>query len=360
MIRSRCLSVLFAVLVSQALVRCGEAPADVEARLQGMQRRMEAMAREIETQRGTIEAQQKAIKQLEGGPRPIATSPGVESLRNPQGVQAGKTTETAGTGEGPDSKPRRSWELPAMTVTGETGALHEEEKVGTYDQPRWTTRRRFSETRAYVMPESEFEFEYWSIVEVPRHGEPATIQTKYEVEMGLPHRLQLDLYGITDKTIHNGPLKFDEQDLEVRYAIANWGKLPGNPTMYAEYKALDSVADHYEFKLLFADETSIKGLHWAANAVFEHEMGGPQTNSYELTGGASYTMIDQKFSVGLETKLDCEDTKFKRKLDRPEVLLGPSFQISPLKQMHINIAPLAGLTRNSLAFKSLLIVGWEF
>ncbi|MGD0093768.1 MAG: hypothetical protein ABSE73_27995 [Planctomycetota bacterium] len=367
--RSTSLAVLFAMLASPGLIPAGEAAPDVDARLQDMQQRMAAMTQELESQRRTIGEQQRAIRQLSDAQRAIATNPGIESLKNPANPQIPKTTEGEEAGK-TEAKPRHSWDLPAITVTGEAGALREEEKIGSYDQPRWTARRRFSETRAYVMPENEFELEYWSILELPRHGAPSNIETKYEVEMGLPHRLQLDLYGITNQTGHNGPLKFDEQDLEVRYAFANWGKLPANPTMYVEYKALDSAAPHYECKLLFADETSIKGLHWSANTVFEHEMGGSQDtrdtlggsqeNSYEITGGVSYTIVDQKFSVGGETKIDCVDTRSDRGLRKPEVLLGPSFQISPLKQMHINIAPLAGLTRNSLAFKSLLIVGWEF
>jgi hypothetical protein len=247
-----------------------------------------------------------------------------------------------------------------VTVTGERTGLREEDQVGTYGQPRWTTRRRFAETRAYVMPKGEFEFEYWSIVEAPRHGD-VEVETKYEVEMGLPHRLQLDIYAISHSEGSSKAFNFDEQDVELRWAWADWNVIPGNPTLYAEYKFLNNEADHVEFKLLTSGETPKRGLHWAANAVFEHAVGGNYSNSYELTGGMNYTLLDEKLSAGAEVKLAYEDEKDHRGLHRPaEVLFGPSFQITPVKKMHIDFAPLIGLTEQSPAFKGLVIVGWEF
>jgi hypothetical protein len=253
--------------------------------------------------------------------------------------------------------------LPDLTVTVTAGReredrVREEDLVGEYKQPRWTARRRFTETRTYVIPKGEFEFEYWNIVEVPRKGEHEIMQ-KFEAEIGLPYRLQLDLYGITHQEGNKGPTKFDETDVEVRWAFADWDKIPGNPTAYIEWKGIDSAPDHIEAKMLFGGQ-AMPRLHWSANLVWEHEMGGTQENSYELTGGLSYTVKDEVFSIGPEAKLAFVDNKFDRGLHKPELLLGPSFQVSPLKPMHINISALAGLTKNSPVFKSFVIVGWEF
>src|SRR4051794_15727382 len=56
----------------------------------------------------------------------------------------------------------RTFELPAVTVVGEKPSdLREEDRVGSYGQPRWTATRRFLGTRVYVEPEGKIEFEYW-------------------------------------------------------------------------------------------------------------------------------------------------------------------------------------------------------
>jgi hypothetical protein len=348
--------VIFTFVMGWQAVQAGEA--EVAAQLQQMQEQMKAMSQRIESQQKKIEEQDKTIAVLKGTPRSISNSPAADSLRNPEVTRKDNKSEPL-----PEGPPRRSWEMPAITVVGERdtdGAMREEDLIGKYKQPRWTARRRFTETRAYVIPEGNFELEYWSIIEVPRDGSDTKTETKYEAEIGLPNRLQLDIYAISHSEGNQKGFNFDEQDIELRWAFMDWGKLPGNPTAYAEYKWLDNEPDHYEFKMLFADETPIKGLHWAANGVFEHAMGGEQTNSYEATAAISYTLKDEKFSVGGELKVAFEDTKDNRGLHKPEILVGPSFQVSPLKQMHINFSPLIGLTEQSPTLKSLLIIGWEF
>lgn len=116
----------------------------------------------------------------------------------------------------------RSWELPAITVEGRTSdLLREEELVGSYGQPRWTTQRRFPRVRVYVLPEDEREFEYWTRVDVPRHG-PCEVQHFFEFEIGLPYRLQLDTYLVVrnEDGGFDGPTFYDGQ-FELRYALAD-------------------------------------------------------------------------------------------------------------------------------------------
>jgi hypothetical protein len=250
-----------------------------------------------------------------------------------------------------------SYEMPAITVTA--SPLREEERIGPYQQPRWSARRRFTETRSYVIPEGSFEFEYWNIMEKPRNGGDLEITTKYEAEIGLPYHLQLDLYAVTHQVGNDGPMRFDEQDVEMRWALADWGKIPGNPALYLEWKALDSAPDHVEAKLLLADEIMPK-LHWSANLVLEQEMGGKHESSYEFAGALSYTVKDEVFSVGSELKVAFVNDRTNRGMHDPEILLGPSCQISPLKPMHIDFALLGGLSESSPVFKSIIVVGWEF
>lgn|GEM_PF-609434 len=265
----------------------------------------------------------------------------------------------------PQPTPEAQGHLPSWRVAGETvtvvgqAPLREEELIGPYQQPRWTARRRFGETRVFVIPEGDVEFEYWLVPELQRHGEETGIEQQFELEMGLPRRFQVDLYAVTHKEGNTGSLALDQTKLEVRWALANWGRLWGNPALYLEWIAIDSAPDHLEGKLLLGDQISPR-LHWGANLVFEHEMGGQRTNTRELTAGLSYTVRDEKFSVGPELKLAWEDTKSNRGDYVREELLGPSFQFRPLPQAHMDIVLLAGLNRDAPRAKGIFILGWEF
>src|SRR5262245_26788105 len=66
----------------------------------------------------------------------------------------------------------RSFELPPVKVVGEHPSdLREEDRVGTYAQPRWTATRRFPNTRIYVIPENQIEVEFWSRPTFTRDGQ---------------------------------------------------------------------------------------------------------------------------------------------------------------------------------------------
>lgn len=253
-----------------------------------------------------------------------------------------------------------SWEMPALVVQGARDtSLREEDLIGPYAQPRWTARRRFTESRVYVIPEGQIEFEYWLIVKDKKHDEPDEIQQVYEVEMGLPHRFQLDLYQVYVKEGARGTMGLDATKFELRYALADWGKIWGNPTLYAEWKAANADYDSAEFKVLLADEFAPR-WHWATNFVYERKLGGDEALVREMTNAVSYTLQDERFSLGVEDKFAWEDTKDDRGNYEKEFLLGPSIQFRPQPQMHIDMAYMFGLTEESPASKTVLIAGWEF
>ncbi|MBI1923570.1 hypothetical protein HYR99_04900 [Candidatus Poribacteria bacterium] len=254
----------------------------------------------------------------------------------------------------------RSWELPPVEVIGQRPSqLHEEERVGTYAQPRWTAHRRFPSTRIYVRPEGEFEFEYWLIPKRSRDDGEWTIQTQYEWEMGLPYRFQLDLYLVTEKAERyegkDGPLGVVEQKVELRWAFANWGKIPANPTLYLEWATANNDPDVIEAKLLLGGGL-VSRVHGGLNLVMEKPIGEDE-RVLEVTGGLSYTILDERLSAGAEGKLE-----FETKADETEVglLIGPSLQYRPLPQMSIDVAPLFGITDASPTMRAWVVTGWEF
>ncbi|MCE9590770.1 MAG: transporter [Planctomycetes bacterium] len=255
-----------------------------------------------------------------------------------------------------ESKPTQ---LPPVTVVGDaTGKLAEEQPVGAYGQPEWTTHRRFAGTRLYVLQQGQIEAEFWTVARIKREG-PSKVDNMIEIEFGLPYRFQWDFYMIA-RTEDGGDHTYGDQQVELRYALADWGKLWGNPTIYLEYRhQAGDEPDKVETKLLFGGEITTR-WHWASNLVFEAEAGGEQEDEWAFTSGVSYSVFDKVLSVGAETELAIANTKGERSSYEKDLLLGPSVQWRPCNNLHVDFAPLFGLTHDSKAAKIYLNVGWEF
>ena len=219
----------------------------------------------------------------------------------------------------------RTYDMPPIDVFGQA-PLRDDDLIGNYAQPRWTADRLFSETRVYVIPKGKVEFEYWMRADTPKNG-PSNIREMFEVEFGLPGRLQVDMYTVRDKLGETGTASFDTTQVELRWALADWGKIWGNPTTYWEWKQSSDGFDAAEIKLLLGGNIA-SGWHWGSNFVWEREMGGAQETSNEWTVGISRTVRDRKVNLGVETQL-----AFVNERDRPghrtefskEFLIGPSF-----------------------------------
>jgi hypothetical protein len=256
-----------------------------------------------------------------------------------------------------------SWEAEPIIVTPGGSTLREEDRIGSYGQPRWTARRRFTETRAYVRPEGQIEFEAWLVHTAKRNGNPDQSKQVYELEIGLPHRFQLDLYQVWEKSgTSTSPNEMAENSAEIRYALADWGVIPTNPTLYVEYKLVNGDADVGEVKLLLADEITER-WHWAANLVYEGQLGGEGVISREIIGAVSYTILDENLSVGAEAKFTWEDVEADRGNYEKDQFIGPNIQFRPLPQAHINVAYLVNTSSKSVsnnAARTTVIFGWEF
>jgi hypothetical protein len=280
----------------------------------------------------------------------------------------------------PDAQPQApaadehvpSYAAPAVHETKVTAprALREEDRIGTYDQPRWTATRRFPNTRIYVVPEGTAQFEWWLETKTPfSSADDTRFRSLFEFEFGLGHRLQLDLYLETLQQSF-GEWGLNAEKFELRYAFADWGKLPGNPTVYLEWTRTHEGPHQAEVKLLLGDELAPR-LHWGANLVYERVLGGSREAEYALTGGLSYTLQDQQFSLGAEAKVELVDVTGRRfKFDAYEVLAGPSLQWRPVKAAHMDLVALFGPEferggpdedfETEVIFEPTFIFGWEF
>ena len=266
--------------------------------------------------------------------------------------------EPAGVAPRPLPQPRASYELPAVEVVGEPAAsTREEQRIGPYAQPRWTARRKFPGTRVYVRPPGPAELEYWLRPTVTKDGD-TEIRTLYELSIGFEPRMQLDLYLRTDQEGDDSEMLLGQQ-VELRYALADWGKIWGNPTLYFEWVGLEQRPDAFEAKLLLGDELAPR-WHWGANLVGEFQLGGEREYEYQLTGGLTYTAIDSRLSIGGEAILALTDVSGDRGSFDTSLLIGPSVQFKPTERMNVTFSPLVGVTDDSPDFRAFLVVGYEF
>lgn len=245
-----------------------------------------------------------------------------------------------------------------------TRIYREEERIGPNEQPRWTTQRRFPNTRIYVVPGGTATFEFWLATKHPLNdlGE-SRYRTDYELELGLGHRLQLDLYLETEQK-GTGAFELKREKLELRYAFAKWGAIPGNPTLYLEANREFDGPVKGEVKLLLGGEVK-PGLHWGANLVYEREFAASQEHEYALTGGLAWTLIDEVLSLGAEAKLEAVDERGSRfNFASTEALLGPSVLYHPIPQASVMLVALLGAehegNETTPLLEPTLIVGWTF
>ena len=106
--------------------------------------------------------------------------------------------------------------------------------TSAYGAPGGLSRSRFAPlTTAYVLPPWAFYFGEIYEGNAFRHGFPDHTFTQ-EVEMGLPYRFGVAAEAELER--FNGGGGVQTVSLEGRYALADWNKIPLNPTLFAEYK----------------------------------------------------------------------------------------------------------------------------
>ncbi len=251
--------------------------------------------------------------------------------------------------------------LPLVTVTAPApaapGGLREMEPADETGRPDWTSSRRFSTTRVYLqMAPWEVAFEQWMRF---RHFRDGTRQVRFyeEIEIGLPYRLQLDIYEkwVSDEDRN---ADHDEMSFELRWAPANWGKLPLNPAFYVEWAQVNKGANVLESKILLGEDFTPR-LHWGFNFVWERELGRELTNQFQLTQGLSYTLIDEVVSAGVEMVYKFENKHADRDEYEQQFLIGPSIQIRPTKRTHLDLVALIGTNDDSPNVEGYIIFGIE-
>ena len=255
-----------------------------------------------------------------------------------------------------------SW-LPPMFVRAARPAtpassLAEDALTGAYGQPEWTGSRRFATTRAYLQQDPwEIGAEQWW--RSRKNGDEWSHRMQEELSLGLPHRFQLDLYY--DWTLDDHEADFEDVALELRWAFADWGVIPFNPTLYFEYKWVDDDrgGNVVEPKILFSDSFG-NGWHWATNFVWEKELTDGQAEEWAVTAALSRSIIDRRLSLGVEATYKWETGLGSRDNPERKFNIGPSLQWRPTPCTHVDVVGIAGLTADAPDLEGWLVLGWDF
>jgi hypothetical protein len=259
------------------------------------------------------------------------------------------------------------------------GRPYGEELVGPYNQPRWSARGRFSaDTDVYVLPPFSFYFDVDYHGTFPRRGFPDHLFIQ-EFELGLPYRFQVafELY----EEAQNGQRQIPFVLFEGRYALADWGKIPLNPTILAEYsvgigkqypvqpgsnkesearrETKKNVPNAYEVRLLLAQEIG-KYIESAGNVFFDQDLSGDREHEIGFSTATSYAIRGEALKIGLETSYRNVSHPGDRRNAKNIFELGPAFTLKPSPHTRIDLAPLFGTTSDSPHLELFAIFSIDF
>jgi hypothetical protein len=249
--------------------------------------------------------------------------------------------------------------LQRIIVTGQASP-------SAYGAPEAFSRSRFGAvTQAYVLPPftvyAGLDYELTS----PRQGLPDNLFTQ-ELEVGLPYRLGIAMENNVDA--FSGSVRESTVSFEMRYALADWNKIPLNPTLFAEYKIgigpLNETAEvgsqpkgdeedqgpgrtpnAYELRLLLAEDLGDR-VEWAFNGFFEQEVGGDRGREWGFAQSLAVPILheQERFKLGVEMQYRNHTDHHTRSKPVQLFEIGPSLAFKPTHHTRIDLVPLFGAT----------------
>ena len=261
------------------------------------------------------------------------------------------------------------YHLPPVTVPGQPES---QDLVGPYHQPRWSTRGRFStDTDVYVIPPGLVFVDMDYQGTLPRHGESVHRFTQ-ELEVGLPSRFQFAYENNVE--VRGGHTQVTLQTLEARYALADWGVIPLNPTLFAEYKIgvgrdyerqeethgpVPPLPDAFEVRLLLGEQFG-RQCQWALNLFHEQQVGGQREWESGFSQALTYAIHDEYLKMGIEMQLIRRTDEASRAHPTYEFDLGPNLTWKPSPRTRLDLAALFGTTSDSPTVKVFVVFSYFF
>jgi hypothetical protein len=271
----------------------------------------------------------------------------------------------------------------AQAATEPPIVVRGEEVPSAYGAPPAFSRSRFSNTtQAYVLPPWAFFFGEIYEGQGFRHGPPDHIFTQ-EIEMGLPYRFGVAAEATFER--FNGGGGAETVSLEARWALAEWNKIPLNPTLFAEYKfgvgtirheegpapppgeeeeeesGPPKVPDAYEFRLLLAQDFG-EHAEWAMNWFFEKENTGDRGREWGFSQSAMMPVLlpNERLKIGVEMEYKNFTVKDTRGDPQHTFLIGPTVAWKPTAQTRLDVSPLFGCTDDSPVADVFVAFSWLF
>ena len=273
---------------------------------------------------------------------------------------------------------------PSESARGQVAGAEEVVVTGddigsAYGAPGGFSRTRFAPlTTAYVLPPWQFYFGEIYEGDAFQHGPPDHLFTE-EVEMGLPGR-----FGVAAETqferFHGGG-GASTVSLEGRYALANWGKIPLNPTLFVEYKfgvgpirheevppppgggeeeaGPPQRPDAYEIRLLLAQEFCNR-WEWAMNMFFEKENTGDRGREWGFAQSVVTPILlpREQLKVGVEMQYKNFTVKDTRGNADNSFVIGPTVAFRTTKNTRFDVSTLFGCNDESPHAQIFAVFSW--
>ena len=275
------------------------------------------------------------------------------------------------------------------SINGQTAAAEHivitgQELPTAYGAPVSFSQSRFSPiTNAYVLPPGAI---YASLIyeDAVVHFRRPDHDFTEEIEVGLPYRINIateaDIEHYGDET------QVRSFSIEARYAFADWGKIPLNPTIFAEYKfgggrilhdegpptpahkfgpggfdtSMD-MPDAYELRLLLSEDFFDR-VEWAVNAFFEQETSGDRGREWGIAQSVvtPLWLAHEEFKAGTEFLFRSFTDKGIRGKPYNSFVIGPTVAWRPSRDTRLDISPLFGVNHKSPVMQLFVVFSYYF
>lgn len=254
-----------------------------------------------------------------------------------------------------------------QTPTPDRVIVTDQGVLSAYGAPAAFSDSRFgSLTNAYVLPEGVV---YSSLIyeaQALRFSHPAHLFTQ-EIEIGLPYRFNVAIENSVETfSDHTQERTFS---FEVRYALADWNKIPLNPTIFVEYKKgigrvlhnegkpmrpdpnageaerPPHIPDAGEVRLLLSQDFDHK-IEWALNLFFEQELTGDRGREWGFAQSILRPVLlpREQLKVGIEMQYSNFTDKDTRHAAAQRFVIGPTIAWKPSRNTSLYVSPLVGVT----------------